>query len=63
MKYGVEVHYQQVENGKLVLVNKRRFLAHVSKERDARVFAQAWADSEGFRVIGINTFRVGDFPY
>jgi hypothetical protein len=63
MKYGVEVHYQLVENGKLVLVNKRRFLAHVSRERDARVFAQSWADSEGFRVISINVFQVGVFPY
>ena len=63
MKYGVEVHYQLVENGKLVLVNKRKFLAHASRERDARVFAQSWADSEGFKVIAINTFRVGDFPY
>lgn len=63
MKYGIEVHFQRVENNTLVLVSKRRFSAYAPDANCARVFAKAWADGEGLRVISINVFNVGAFPY
>lgn len=59
MKYQVEVHFQRVENGTLVLVSKRRFKAYAPSESVARVFAKAWAEGEGLRVISINVFSGG----